>query len=145
MTSIKMVVLGKGCNASFCLERCLQVSIFRKVSIFRGGHYLLAHQIVFETHLSNKLVFFSFQDSPQEQIILWDVTRTFPAHPKFKDAGGEGQSALYKISKVSLNRCYAVEIRTSDGLLKLELQLTHCRPMFHLWINQVVGFYQQYV
>ena len=33
-------------------------------------------------------------------MILWDVTRTFPGNEYFRVAGGEGQKALYNISKV---------------------------------------------
>ena len=40
------------------------------------------------------------KDSTQEQVILWDVTRTFPAHEHFKEANGPGQNGLYNISKV---------------------------------------------
>jgi len=40
------------------------------------------------------------QDSPHEQVILRDINRTFPAHDFFKEAGGSGQEALYRISKV---------------------------------------------
>ena len=42
------------------------------------------------------------QESPTEQVIVWDIHRTFPAHEYFKSSGGEGQEMLYKISKVSL-------------------------------------------
>ena len=42
-----------------------------------------------------------FQDSPTEQVIVWDIHRTFPAHEFFKDSGGDGQSSLYRLSKVS--------------------------------------------
>jgi len=33
-------------------------------------------------------------------VILNDLNRTFPAHEYFKDAGGVGQEALYKLSRV---------------------------------------------
>ncbi len=33
-------------------------------------------------------------------MILNDLNRTFPAHEYFKDAGGVGQEALYKLSRV---------------------------------------------
>lgn len=41
------------------------------------------------------------KESPTEQVIMWDIHRTFPAHEYFKSSGGEGQEMLYKISKVS--------------------------------------------
>lgn len=46
------------------------------------------------------------QDSPCDQVILRDINRTFPAHDYFKDAGGVGQDALYKLSKVFIFLCY---------------------------------------
>ncbi|KXJ05964.1 Rab GTPase-activating protein 1-like [Exaiptasia diaphana] len=39
------------------------------------------------------------RESPTEQVIVWDIRRTYPAHDYFKDNGGPGQEALYKISK----------------------------------------------
>ncbi len=33
-------------------------------------------------------------------MILNDLNRTFPAHEYFKEAGGVGQEALYKLSRV---------------------------------------------
>ncbi len=35
-----------------------------------------------------------------EQVIKWDLTRTFPAHDFFKDPDGEGQRRLYNICRV---------------------------------------------
>ena len=40
------------------------------------------------------------QESPSEAVIQRDLNRTFPAHEFFRDTGGEGQDALYRISKV---------------------------------------------
>lgn len=42
----------------------------------------------------------SLQECPNEQVILRDIHRTFPAHDFFKEAGGLGQDGLYKLSKV---------------------------------------------
>ncbi|KAK4318251.1 hypothetical protein Pmani_010736 [Petrolisthes manimaculis] len=39
------------------------------------------------------------KDCASEQVILRDINRTFPAHDYFKEAGGVGQDALFKISK----------------------------------------------
>ena len=33
------------------------------------------------------------------QVIFRDIHRTFPAHEFFKEAGGSGQEALFRISK----------------------------------------------
>lgn len=45
------------------------------------------------------------QESPTEQVIVWDIHRTYPAHEYFKEIGGEGQESLYKISKVKKYIC----------------------------------------
>ena len=39
------------------------------------------------------------KESPDEKVIFRDIHRTFPAHEFFKEAGGGGQEALYRISK----------------------------------------------
>ena len=52
--------------------------------------------------LTHFFCIFINQESPTEQVIVWDIHRTFPAHEYFKSSGGEGQEMLYKISKVSL-------------------------------------------
>uniref|UniRef100_A0A7M6DP46 Rab-GAP TBC domain-containing protein n=1 Tax=Clytia hemisphaerica TaxID=252671 RepID=A0A7M6DP46_9CNID len=54
------------------------------------------------------------KDSQQEQVILWDVTRTFPAHERFREANGKGQNALYHISKAYSN--YDEEVAYCQGL-----------------------------
>ncbi|KAK3713438.1 hypothetical protein QZH41_012477 [Actinostola sp. cb2023] len=39
------------------------------------------------------------RESPTEQVIVWDIRRTYPAHEYFRENGGEGQQGLYNISK----------------------------------------------
>ena len=39
------------------------------------------------------------KESPDEKVIFRDIHRTFPAHEFFKESGGGGQEALYRISK----------------------------------------------
>merc|ERR1719228_2800923 len=39
------------------------------------------------------------KETPDEKVIFRDIHRTFPAHEFFKDAGGVGQEALFRISK----------------------------------------------
>ena len=54
------------------------------------------------------------KECPSEQVITNDIHRTFPAHHFFKESGGSGQDALYKIS-----RAYAVydeELSYCQGL-----------------------------
>lgn len=40
------------------------------------------------------------KESASERIIINDLNRTFPAHEYFKEQGGIGQEALYKLSRV---------------------------------------------
>lgn len=62
---------------------------------------------------NHKVAFFP-QDCPSEQVILRDINRTFPAHDYFKEAGGVGQDALYKISKAYA--VYDEEVGYCQGL-----------------------------
>merc|ERR1719357_1847698 len=39
------------------------------------------------------------KETPDEKVIFRDIHRTFPAHEFFKEAGGSGQEALFRISK----------------------------------------------
>ena len=43
------------------------------------------------------------KESSSERIIINDLNRTFPAHEYFKEQGGIGQEALYRLSRVCLN------------------------------------------
>jgi len=54
------------------------------------------------------------KDSPNEQVILRDINRTFPAHDYFKETGGVGQDTLYKISKAY--SVYDEEVGYCQGL-----------------------------
>ena len=61
------------------------------------------------------------KECPSDQVILRDINRTFPAHDFFKESGGGGQDALYKIS-----RAYAVydeELEYCQGLSFLAASL----------------------
>ncbi|VDO82181.1 unnamed protein product [Heligmosomoides polygyrus] len=60
-------------------------------------------------------------DCPSEQVILKDIHRTFPAHENFKEAGGEGQESLYKISKAY--SLYDEEVSYCQGLSFLAASL----------------------
>ncbi|VDL79325.1 unnamed protein product [Nippostrongylus brasiliensis] len=61
------------------------------------------------------------KDCPSEQVILKDIHRTFPAHDNFKEAGGEGQESLYKISKAY--SLYDEEVSYCQGLSFLAASL----------------------
>ena len=70
------------------------------------------------------------QACESEQVILRDIHRTFPAHEFFRESGGGGQDALYKIS-----RAYAVydqELDYCQGLsflaAALLLHVSFCCP-----------------
>jgi hypothetical protein len=39
------------------------------------------------------------KESASERIIINDLNRTFPAHEYFKEQGGIGQEALYRLSR----------------------------------------------
>ncbi|XP_029656353.1 rab GTPase-activating protein 1 isoform X2 [Octopus sinensis] len=54
------------------------------------------------------------KESPNEQVILRDINRTFPAHDFFKESGGVGQDSLYKISKAY--SVYDEEVGYCQGL-----------------------------
>ena len=64
---------------------------------------------------------FLAQDSSSEQTIVRDISRTFPAHEYFKEAGGVGQEALFKISKAY--SIYDEEISYCQGLSFLAASL----------------------
>ncbi|XP_013410122.1 rab GTPase-activating protein 1-like isoform X2 [Lingula anatina] len=54
------------------------------------------------------------KDSVSEDVIMRDINRTFPAHDYFRETGGLGQDALYKISKAY--SVYDEEIGYCQGL-----------------------------
>lgn len=54
------------------------------------------------------------KESKCEDVILRDVYRTFPAHEKFRENGGGGQDALYKVSRAY--SVYDTEIGYCQGL-----------------------------
>ncbi|CAI5456391.1 unnamed protein product [Caenorhabditis angaria] len=61
------------------------------------------------------------KECPSEQVIMRDIHRTFPAHDHFKQSGGEGQEALYKISKAY--SLYDEEVSYCQGLSFLAASL----------------------
>lgn len=54
-----------------------------------------------------------------ENSILRDIHRTFPAHKDFKEIGGSGQDALFKVSKA-----YAV----------YDMEVGYCQGLFHITV-----------
>eukprot|EP00794_Sanderia_malayensis_P016011 gene16011-17628_t len=53
-------------------------------------------------------------DSPTEQVILWDVVRTFRGNDFFKETKGQGQESLYRICKAY--SVYDEEVGYCQGL-----------------------------
>jgi hypothetical protein len=50
--------------------------------------------------VENSVLFCLIKESASERVIVNDLNRTFPAHEYFKEVGGIGQEALYKLSRV---------------------------------------------
>eukprot|EP00051_Salpingoeca_urceolata_P011539 m.143171 g.143171 ORF g.143171 m.143171 type:complete len:1204 (+) comp17160_c0_seq1:293-3904(+) len=67
-----------------------------------------------ETDLGEAYRFLLNQTSATEQVIVWDLTRTFPAHEYFKEVNGEGQQALYNVNKAY--SVYDEEVGYCQGL-----------------------------
>ncbi|XP_053631032.1 rab GTPase-activating protein 1 isoform X3 [Cherax quadricarinatus] len=72
------------------------------------------------------------KDCASEQVILRDINRTFPAHDYFKEAGGVGQDALYKISKAyavydeEVGYCQGLSFLAAALLLHMPEEQTFC-------------------
>ncbi|CAF1048306.1 unnamed protein product [Rotaria sordida] len=60
---------------------------------------LLAGSVGDENEMINTYRLLLTKESASERVIINDLNRTFPAHEYFKDAGGVGQEALYKLSR----------------------------------------------
>ncbi|UJR10785.1 hypothetical protein I4U23_014972 [Adineta vaga] len=60
---------------------------------------LLVGSVGDENEMINTYRLLLTKESASERVILNDLNRTFPAHEYFKDAGGIGQEALYKLSR----------------------------------------------
>ncbi|XP_076042421.1 rab GTPase-activating protein 1-like isoform X3 [Oratosquilla oratoria] len=72
------------------------------------------------------------KECPSEQVILRDINRTFPAHNYFKETGGIGQDALYKISKAyavydeEVGYCQGLSFLAAALLLHMPEEQTFC-------------------
>eukprot|EP00050_Salpingoeca_kvevrii_P012734 m.24494 g.24494 ORF g.24494 m.24494 type:complete len:1144 (+) comp4281_c0_seq1:414-3845(+) len=67
-----------------------------------------------DTNLVDQYRYLLNQESPTEQVLLRDMTRTFPAHEFFKEVGGDGQTRLYNVNKAY--SVYDMEIGYCQGL-----------------------------
>ena len=61
---------------------------------------LLTECVHDENHMIDTYHSLLTKESSCERIIINDLNRTFPAHEYFKEQGGIGQEALYKLSRV---------------------------------------------
>ncbi|KAK7066764.1 Rab GTPase-activating protein 1 [Halocaridina rubra] len=72
------------------------------------------------------------KDCPSDQVIQRDINRTFPAHDYFKEAGGVGQDALYKISRAyavydeEVGYCQGLSFLAAALLLHMPEEQTFC-------------------
>ncbi|XP_066962348.1 rab GTPase-activating protein 1-like isoform X3 [Macrobrachium rosenbergii] len=72
------------------------------------------------------------KDCASEQGIRRDINRTFPAHDYFKEAGGVGQDALFKISKAyavydeEVGYCQGLSFLAAALLLHMPEEQTFC-------------------
>ncbi|KRY85725.1 Rab GTPase-activating protein 1 [Trichinella pseudospiralis] len=80
------------------------------------------------------------KECPNEQVIVRDIHRTFPAHDYFKQVGGLGQDALYKISKAyavydeEVGYCQGLSFLAASLLLDMSEAEAFCvlvRIMYH--------------
>lgn len=86
------------------------------------------------------------KDCASDQVILRDINRTFPAHDYFKEAGGVGQDALYKISKAyavydeEVGYCQGLSFLAAALLLHMPEEQTFCvlkRIMFEYGLREL--------
>lgn len=89
---------------------------------------------------------FVLQESPNEQVILRDINRTFPAHDYFKETGGVGQDTLYKISKAysvydeEVGYCQGLSFLAATLLLHVSTPLP-CLRVFEYGPNLLPDYY----
>ncbi|KAG0721039.1 Rab GTPase-activating protein 1 [Chionoecetes opilio] len=86
------------------------------------------------------------KDCPSDQVIQRDINRTFPAHDYFKEVGGVGQDALFKISKAyavydeEVGYCQGLSFLAAALLLHMPEEQTFCvlkRVMFEYGLREL--------
>jgi len=98
----------------------------------RGQIWLMMADIEDESELIKSYAYLTQKESREEQVIVWDVTRTFPAHEYFRDAGGDGQNGLYKISKAysvydeEVGYCQGLSFLIASFLLHVPEEQAYC-------------------
>ncbi|PAV65018.1 hypothetical protein WR25_08345 isoform B [Diploscapter pachys] len=89
--------------------------------VLRGEIWQLLAKVNSDAELHSTYHLLLDKECPSEQVILRDIHRTFPAHEYFRTSGGEGQEALYKISKAY--SLYDEEVSYCQGLSFLAASL----------------------
>lgn len=79
-----------------------------------------------------------FQESNCEAVILRDINRTFTAHEFFKESGGGGQDALFRLSKAYA--AHDTEVGYCQGLSYLAATL-----LLHVGLNDLATFTNRYL
>ncbi|VDM09888.1 unnamed protein product [Wuchereria bancrofti] len=82
--------------------------------VLRGEVWQYLAKVQIDPDLTQTYRLLLGKECPSEQVILRDIHRTFPAHEYFKEAGGEGQESLYRISKAY--SLYDEEVSYCQGL-----------------------------
>ncbi|KAK0390326.1 hypothetical protein QR680_019302 [Steinernema hermaphroditum] len=82
--------------------------------VLRGEVWQLLAKVNADIDLIDTYRLLLAKDCPSEQVILRDIHRTFPAHAYFREANGDGQEALFKISKAY--SLYDEEVSYCQGL-----------------------------
>ncbi|CAJ0933526.1 unnamed protein product, partial [Mesorhabditis belari] len=89
--------------------------------LVRGEVWQLFAKVHMDPELLKTYHLLLVKECSAEQVIMRDIHRTFPAHERFKASGGEGQEALYKISKAYA--LYDEEVSYCQGLSFLAASL----------------------
>ncbi len=79
-------------------------------------------------------------------MILNDLNRTFPAHEYFKDAGGVGQEALYKLSRVCQKKSNYFErflFFSLKRLIQYVMKKLDIVKVYHLLLQLYLFMYKQ--
>ncbi|TKR72061.1 hypothetical protein L596_019577 [Steinernema carpocapsae] len=82
--------------------------------VLRGEVWQLLAKVNADIDLIDTYRLLVGQECPSEQVILRDIHRTFPAHAYFREANGDGQGSLFKISKAY--SLYDEEVSYCQGL-----------------------------
>ncbi|KAK6111866.1 Rab-GTPase-TBC domain family protein [Brugia pahangi] len=128
--------------------------------VLRGEVWQYLAKVQIDPDLTQTYRLLLGKECPSEQVILRDIHRTFPAHEYFKEAGGEGQESLYRISKAyslydeEVSYCQGLSFLAAALLLHMPEEQAFCtlvkimfdyglRDLFKLGLNVLhLRFYQ---